>query len=249
MRALVTGAGARVGRAIAVELARAGFELAIHYNRSAAGAEETLRQVRDAGSDGWLVQASLESVEGCQALISAVKDRWDSLHLLVNNASAFDPVPFEEITPEQWESMLGVNLRAPFLLSQGLLPLLEGPSITEGAQPGEGNLVVHLTDIGAERPIPGYAHYSVSKAGLVMLIRAMAVELSPRIRVAGVAPGQVIWPPDYPEELRERIAARIPIPRVGTPEDVAKVVRFLSLDAPYLNGLIVPVDGGRAVRY
>ncbi len=249
MRALVTGAGARVGRAVAIELGRSGFDVAIHYNRSRAGAEQTLQRVREAGGTGWLLQAPLDTVEGCQAVIEGARARWDSLHLLVNNASVFEPCPFEQLTPESWAATLNANLRAPFLLSQGLLPLLEGPSITAGAQPGEGNLIVHLTDIGASRPVPGYAHYSVSKAGLEMLVRAMAVELSPRVRVLGVAPGQVCWPEDYPEQRRAQIAARIPIPRVGTPEDVAALVRFLSLEAPYLNGIIVPVDGGRSARY
>ena len=109
--------------------------------------------------------------------------------------------------------------------------------------------MVALCDIGADRPVPGYAHYSVSKAGLVMLVKALAVELAPQVRCVGVSPGQVAWPPDYPEDKRERLAQRIPMKRVGDPEDVATLVRFLALEGVYLNGVVVDVDGGLAARY
>lgn len=238
-RALVTGAGGRVGQAIAVELARSGFEVAIHYRSSAAGAEHTLAECRAAGGDGWLVRGDVGTLDGCRHVVAAVSTRWDTLDLLVNNASIFAPVPFGEATLDDWSAMQDVNLRAPFLLSQGLLSRLRA---------AEG-VVVHMCDIGADRPVAGFAPYSVSKAGLVMLVKAMAVELAPQVRTVGVSPGQVAWPDDYPEEKRERLARRIPMKRVGTPDDVARLVRFLATEAPYLNGVVVPVDGGLSVRY
>jgi pteridine reductase len=249
-RALVTGAARRVGRAIAVELARSGFEVGIHHRGSAEDAAETVRLCTEAGGAAWLVQADLGSVDGCRVVVDAVTARWDGLDLLVNNASAFDPCAFEAISVDAWERMMALHARAPFLLSQGLLPLLRArPSIARGAAPGEAGLVVHLVDIGADRPVAGYAHYSVSKAALLMLVKAMAVELAPSVRTVGVSPGQVAWPEDYPTALRDRITSRIPMRRVGTPDDIASLVRFLAMEAPYLNGVVVDVDGGLGVRY
>lgn len=249
-RAVVTGAGARVGRAIAVELARSGFDVAVHYRSSRGPADEVVDACRALGADAWAVAADLGTVDGCRALVDAVAARWDALHLLVNNASEFEPVPFEQITVEQWEAMLAVNLRAPWLLSQGLLPRLRAASAADvGGPADQGGVVVHLCDIGADRPVNGYAHYSVSKAGLVMLVKAMAVELAPRVRTLGISPGQVAWPEWYEPEKRERIERRIPMRRVGAPEDVARLVRFLTTEAHYLNGAIIPVDGGLHARY
>jgi pteridine reductase len=249
MRAIVTGASARVGRAIAVELARHGFEVAVHHRSSRRAAEETASLCRDAGGDGWVVQGDLARVEDCRGLVDEIRRRWESVDVLVHNASTFEPVPFEEISLDHWERMQAVHVRAPFLLTQGLLPLLRAGGCTMGRAPGEGGVVVALADIGAERPVPGYAAYSVGKAGLVMLVKALAVELAPAVRCVGVSPGQVAWPEHYDEGRRDRLARRIPMGRVGEPQDVAALVRFLVLEAPYLNGVVVPVDGGLAARY
>lgn len=249
MRALVTGAGGRVGRATAIELARQGFEVAVHFRTSRGGADDTVAACREAGGDGWTVQADLTKVAECRGLVDAVRSRWETLDVLVHNASAFTPMAFEEISLEHWDQMLAVHTRAPFLLTQGLLPLLRAGGVTTGRAPGEGGVVVTLCDIGADRPVPGYAAYSVSKAALVMLTKALAVELAPAVRAVGVSPGQVAWPAEYSDDKRERLARRIPMGRVGTEEDVARLVRFLALEAPYLNGVIVPVDGGLSARY
>lgn len=250
MYALVTGAARRVGRATAVELARCGFEVAVHHRASTQEALETVRLCEAAGGKAWAVQADLESVEGCRELVEAVRDRWDALHVLVHNASTFEPCSFDGITLEAWERMMAVHARAPFLLTQGLLDRLRAArSCAAGAEPGEGGLVVCMLDIGAERPVSGYAHYSVSKAALLMLMRALAVELAPAVRCVGVSPGQVAWPEGYGEPLREAIRKRIPMRRVGAPEDVARLIRFIALESPYLNGIVVDVDGGLAVRY
>ena len=239
-RAVVTGAGRRVGRAIALELAAHGFDVALHYNRSEAPAREVAALCGERGADAFLVQGDLGTTDFCHDLVAQIGERWDGVDLLVNNASVFEPVPFEQIELADWERMQAINLRAPFLLSQGLLPLLRA---------ADGALVVHMCDIGADRPVSGYAHYSVSKAGLVMLVKAMAVELAPEVRTVGVSPGQVIWPDSYGPELREHLAQRIPMKRVGSPEDIARLIRFLATEAPYVNGAIIPVDGGLSKRY
>ncbi len=249
-RALVTGAAKRVGRAIALELAGSGFDVAIHFHRSKDDAARVADACRAAGAAAWIVGADLGSAEGCTALTDAVRDRWTSLHLLVNNASLFTPATFDKLDDADWDQMLAVNLTAPFRLSRDLLPQLraaDGAAI--GAPDGQHGVVVHLCDIGSDRPLRHHAHYSASKAGLAMLVRAMAVDLAPVIRTVGVSPGQVAWPLNYSEEERTRQARRIPMGRVGTPEDVARLVRFLAVEGHYLNGVIVPVDGGLSCRY
>lgn len=248
--ALVTGAGARVGRAIALELARAGFDLAVHHRTSAEGAAEVVDACRAVGAGAFAVSADLATPAGCDALVAAVRERWSALHLLVNNASVFYPVSFEDIDANEWDRVLAVNLRAPFLLSRGLLPLLraaDGAAI--GAPEGQRAVVVHLCDVGAERPIRQHAHYSVSKAGLVGLVKAMAVELAPAVRTVGVSPGQVAWPDSYAPEKRAALTRRIPLGRPGSPEDVARLVRLLATEAHYVNGAVVPLDGGLSARY
>jgi pteridine reductase len=244
-RALVTGAARRVGRGIALEMARCGWDVAVHCGRSVDEADEV---VREAGAGAFRVSADLGTAQGCAALVHAVNDRWDGLELLVHNASIFEPQPFSEISDASWRRMLAINLDAPFRLSRDLLPLLRAGRPLDGAPEDAKATVVHLCDIGAERPLRGYAHYSVSKAGLVMLVRAMAVELAPEVRAVGVSPGQVAWPDSYDEATRRQLLKRIPMGRVGTPEDVARLVRFLATEGHYLNGVVVPVDGGRSCR-
>lgn len=238
-RAVVTGAAVRVGRAIALELARSGFDLALHFRTRPA--DDVLAECRAAGADAFAIRADLADPAQIDGVVREVTARWDSLDLLVNNASIFEPRAFEAIRLDEWDHMLAVNLRAPFQLSQGLLPVLRAAA--------DGALVVHLCDIGADDPVSGFTHYSVSKAGLVMLVKAMAVELAPAVRTVGISPGQVAWPVDYEETKRAALARRIPMKRVGTPEDVARLVRFLALEAPYVNGAVIPVDGGLSVRY
>jgi pteridine reductase len=193
------------------------------------------------------VQADLSSAEGCRRLSSAVADRWRSLDVLVNNASLFEPRAFDTIDDQTWQQVIEVNLLAPARLSRDLLPLLRVPS--EGGAAGACGVVVHLCDIGSERPLSGYAHYSVSKAGLVMLVKAMAVELAPDVRTVGVSPGQVVWPENYDEATRERLTSRVPMGRVGTVDEVAALVRVLVTESTYLNGVVVPIDGGLSCRY
>jgi pteridine reductase len=241
--AVVTGAGGRVGRAVAVELGRAGALVVVHYLSSEEGAQETARRVREAGGEALLARADLGSAEGCEALASRARSacalRGAGLSVLVHNASRFSPAPLEGLTAGAWAEMMQVNLTAPYLLTRALLTELRAAA----------GVVVTLCDIGAERPLSGYAHYTASKAGLVGLTRALAVELAPEVRCVGVSPGQVAWPPEMPLEERERLARRIPLGRVGSPEDVARLVRFLWREATYMTGAILPVDGGLSCRY
>ena len=247
-RAVMTGAARRVGAAIALELARAGFDLLLHHRASDPSA--TVAACREAGAEVTTVQADLATVQGCDDVTRAVHLRWDSLHLLVNNASVFEPCGFEDVSADVLDRMMALHARAPLLLSRGLLGLLRAADARAlGAPAAQAGLVVHLCDIGAERPIRGYTAYSMSKAALVMLVRAMAVELAPAVRTVGVSPGQVSWPDDYDDERRVRLMRRIPLARVGGPDDIARLVRFLATEGHYLNGVVIPVDGGLSTRY
>ena len=248
--ALVTGAAVRVGAAVATELARSGFDVAVHYRSSAERALETVAACVALGADAWAVQGDLATADGCDRVASAVRARWTGLNLLVNNASLFAPMPFEDIDDAAWARMLDVNLTAPFRLCRDLLgSMRSADGRATGAPAGRQALVVHLCDIGADRPVRGYTHYSVSKAGLAMLVKSMAVELAPAVRTVGISPGQVVWPDDYDAEARARLARRIPMGEVGSPEDIARLVRFLALEGHYINGDILAVDGGLGCRY
>jgi len=238
--ALVTGAGRRVGRAVSLELARNGFDVALHFRNSRSEVESLAAECKTLGSDAWCVAGDLADEHDVGMLGQQVGERWSSLDILVNNASTYSPEPFGEITNEAWNRMMMVNLTAPFILARDLLSPLRS---------GDGGLVVNMCDIGGDRPFPGYAHYSVSKAGLIMLVKAMAVELGPLIRAVGISPGHVIWPEAWDESSCETMAEQIPLSRVGTPQDVADLVRFLALEGHYINGTVVNVDGGLSARY
>jgi pteridine reductase len=221
--ALVTGAGVRVGRAIAADLARHGFTVAAHYHRH--------RPPRGLTA----LRADLAAPGGADDLARAFRARFRRLDLLVNSAAGFDERPLAETDAAAFDAQMDLNARAPLLLVRALAPLL---SRSRGA-------VVNVADVGGGLvPWKGFAAYAASKAALVRLTECLALELAPRVRVSAVAPGTVLWPERYPAERREELARRIPLRRAGTPADVAEAVRFLAL-APFVTGAILPVDGGR----
>ncbi len=232
--ALVTGAGVRIGTAIARALAQAGFDLALHANRSVAALESLAGELRAAGRKVSLHAADLSQPDAVDALARELLSAYPALDVVVHNAGLFERAPFGSISRAQYHHMQAVNVEAPFFLTQALLP-----SLRAGHQP----LVVHVTDIGGERPVPEYAHYSVSKAGLIMLTRALAVELAPHIRVNGVSPGTVAFPENYSAEAREAVLRRIPMGREGSVEDIARTVVHLA-QTPYITGQVIAVDGG-----
>lgn len=237
MRALVTGAGVRVGHATALALAHAGFDLALHYRSSAAPAKALAQQVRALGRAATLHQADLAQAEAVVELGAAV----GQVDVLVNNAALYEAVPFAELDVATWDRMQAVNCRAPALLAQACLAGLRSSAL-EG-----GGLIVNIGDIGGTRPAPGFAHYSVSKAGVLMLTRALAVELAPEVRVNSVSPGTVLPPEDLTPEALAAIQATIPAGRFGAAEDIARAVVFLATQAPYITGQDLAVCGGRSV--
>jgi len=232
---LVTGAARRVGRAIACRLARAGCRLAIHYRSSAADARRTAAACAAAGRPAELFPADLSDAAAAAGLVQAVVARFGRLDVLVNNASVFEPMTLADFSVAQWERTLRVNLTAPLVLAH---------AAHEALRQARGR-VVNLCDAGTLRPWPDYLAYMVSKGALETLTRVLARALAPEVNVVGVAPGVAAWPDDYDQTRRERLLAKIPLRRAGSPEDIAAAVEFLLRDGDYITGVILPVDGGR----
>lgn len=238
---LVTGAARRVGAEIARNLHAAGARVALHYRRSADEAEalaEALNALRP--DSAFTVRGDLARFGAAEEIAAQVLDRGDGLDGLVNNASSFFPTPVGSIDRAAWDELVGSNLMGPLFLSQALAPALRA----------SGGAIVYIVDIHAERPLTGYTVYNVAKGGLATLTRALAIDLAPEVRVNGVAPGPIDWPEDdqFPAAERERIIAHTLLKRAGSPADIARTVRFLILDAPYVTGQIIAVDGGRSVH-
>lgn len=235
--ALVTGAGRRLGRAIAIGLARAGCDVAIHFHASADGAEETAQAVRDEGRRAELVPADLREAGAARALPDRAVAALGRLDILVNSAAIMQRLEFATVTPEQWRAVLDLNLTAAFFAAQGAAPHLR-------AARGK---IVNVADIAAFEVWPAYLPLNVSKAGVVMLTRGLARVLAPEITVNAVAPGAVLPPDDWPEAARAHLAETTPLRRLGAPADVVAAVRFL-LEQDYVTGVVLPVDGGRLIR-
>jgi pteridine reductase len=237
--ALVTGGGRRLGAAIARRLHAAGASVLIHYRDSDADATklvDELNTVRQKSAAK--VKAELLAPIAPRALVSAALDSFGGLDLLVNNASSFFPVGVGEIEASHWEELIGSNLRAPLFICQEAAPELAKRS----------GCIVNIIDIHAERPLKGYPVYSIAKGGLAALTRSLAVELAPKVRVNGVAPGAIAWPEDgqFEPAERERVVATTPLGRVGSPDDIAQAVHFLAC-ATYVTGQVLAVDGGRSI--
>lgn len=238
--ALVTGSAARIGACIASSLHARGFDVLVHCNSNEAGASRLAEQLNNQRADcAFVISADLTSDAGMQKLVDACQQRWDSLDLLVNNASRFYPTTVGETTAWQWDDLVNSNLRAPYFLSQGLLPSLKKA----------GGSIVNILDIHASRPMKHHAVYSIAKAGLQMMTLALARELAPDIRVNGVAPGAILWPESEGDEAtKQAILDRVALGRLGRPEDIASAVIYLALDAPYVTGQVLAVDGGRTLN-
>ncbi len=236
--ALVTGAARRVGRAIALELAGAGCDVAVHFQDSAAEAADLARRIETLGRRACLVRGDLADRDVPARLVAETVDHLGRLDVLVNNAAIFLPMPLEDFSPEAWDQMLQINLTAPAALCHHAQPHLP--------KSGAGR-IVNICDIGAERPWAGYLAYCTSKAGLVCLTKALARELAPDVLVNGVSPGIAEFPEYYDQQTRDRLTAQVPMRRAGTPQDIAAAVRFLVTQSQYITGQILNVDGGWSI--
>jgi pteridine reductase len=237
---LITGGAKRVGAAICRRLHGAGANLMLHYRASAGEARLLQAELNHQRKDSVaLIQADLLDLGKVPSLIDQTVQSFGRLDALINNAASFYQTPIGEITLEDWENLIGADLRAPLFIAQAAAPALKK---SLGA-------IVNITDIHAERPLKNYVLYSIAKAGLVGLTRSLARELAPEVRVNAVAPGPILWPDDdaFDELSRQRIISHTPLKREGTPEDIAKAVHFLLTEATYVTGETINVDGGRHV--
>lgn len=237
---LITGGAKRLGATICRRLHIAGASLMLHYRASAGEARLLQAELNHQRKDSVaLIQADLLDLGKLPSLIDQTVQIFGRLDALVNNAASFYPTPVGEITADDWETLIGANLRAPLFIAQAAAPALRK---AQGA-------IVNITDIHAERPLKNYVLYSIAKAGLVGLTRSLARELAPEVRVNAVAPGPILWPDDdtFDELSRQRIISHTPLKREGTPEDVARAVHFLLAEATYVTGETINVDGGRHV--
>jgi pteridine reductase len=239
--ALVTGGARRIGAAIATGLHAEGVDVAIHCLHSRDEADrlcDALNSKR-AGSAIVLTADLLDTVQ-LPNLVTQTLGAFGRLDVLVNNASTFYPTPMGSITPAAWDDLIGTNLKAPLFLAQAAADSLRA---TRGC-------VINLIDIHAQRPLPQHSVYSTAKAGLLMLTKSLARELSPEVRVNGISPGPILWPEGGIEAaLQEEIISRTLLKRSGSPEDIFRAVLFFTRDAPYVTGQILAVDGGRSVGW
>ena len=204
-KAVVTGAARRIGRAIALDLARRGADLIVHYRTSGEAAASLVREAREIGVTAVAVEADLAAREGVDHLVREALAAFGRVDILVNNAAVYRPTPFDSLDEAAWDEHLAVNLKAPFL------------------------------------------PYCVSKAGLIGLVRALALELAPNVQVNAVSPGPILNPAGFTREQIEAIPGKSPLGRLGTPEEVAAVVTFFVAGPDYITGAVLPVDGGRSI--
>jgi len=235
--ALITGGAARIGAEIAKTLHDNLFNVIIHYNKSEEGAKalcDKLNKKRQ--NSAKKIHANLASINEINQLVESI----ESVDLLVNNASVFYPTPLANSTIIEWDNIMNINVRAPFMLSKGLSKKLKDVK----------GCIVNIVDIHAERPLKNYAIYNISKTGIKTLTKTLAKELAPDVRVCGVSPGSILWPEQKAElepHKKQIVLERIALKRQGSPTDIAEAVLFLA-NANYITGEVINIDGGRSLH-
>lgn len=238
---LVTGAARRIGAALVRGFHAEGANVAIHYHRSGHDAQALCEELNALRRDSAMtIGADLMDAAAMPRIVERVTSTFGRLTVLINNASTFYPTPLGRITAAQWDDLIGTNLKAPLFLSQAAALALKESH----------GLVLNLVDIHAQRPLPEHTVYSAAKAGLAMLTRSLARELSPEVRVNGIAPGPILWPDGgIDATTKHEIVSKTLLKRKGNPEDIVRAALFFAKDAPYVTGQILAVDGGRSVGW
>jgi pteridine reductase len=236
--ALVSGGAHRVGKAIALALAHEGAHVAITYHASADEAQQTAAEIEAFGVQALAIQCDQSDPARVDAVFAALQNRWSRLDILINSAAIMQQKPFLDITPQDWDTTIGVNLKGPFLFSQGAGRVMTAQDT--------GGVVVNIADEAALTPWPRYVHHSVSKAGVVMLTRAAALALAPKVRVNAIAPGPVLKPDGWTDERWETLRPSTPLGRLGSPSDVVEAALYL-IRAEFVTGHVLVVDGGRTL--
>lgn len=241
--ALITGAAKRVGRACALMLAEAGFDIAFTYNHSRDDAAETTEAIAKLGAKVECFRVDYSKPDAIDDTLLYFQQAFSRLDVLINNASIFNQKPVGEIEPDYFQRHMMINAQAPLMLTQACRPLLDQRMERDGTPARVINFVdIHIMG----RPRAGYAAYSMSKAAVLEMTRTLAVELAPKISVNAIAPGVVAWADaEYTERQKQAYLKQVPLDRAGTPEDAARAVKFLATDGDYCNGQVIRVDGGR----
>ncbi|PYU36090.1 MAG: short-chain dehydrogenase [Acidobacteria bacterium] len=234
--ALVTGAGRRIGRAIALRLAAEGARMVVHYRNSRSEAEAVAAEIVRSGGEAVCIQAELTGTAEINRLFQGIEQSFGRLDILVNNAAIFAPTPVGRTHEAQWDAILDTNLKAQFFAAQCAAPLL--------AQSGRGR-IINFASLGGLQAWPKYTAYSVSKAGVIMLTRCLARALAPAVTVNAIAPGTISFPEDAPE-IADRAIRGAPLRRTGSAEDITNAVVYL-IGAGFVTGQVLVVDGGSSI--
>jgi NAD(P)-dependent dehydrogenase (short-subunit alcohol dehydrogenase family) len=232
--ALVTGAAKRIGRSIALRLAKEGADVVVNYATSKAEAEELTNEIQSLGRRAIALQADVSRRADVHRMFAAVDKEFGRLDILINNAGMFFEAKFEELTDEQWDRIMNANLKSQFLCAQAAAPVMK--------RQGRGR-IINLSSLGGILPWPAYTHYCVSKAGVIMLTRCLARALAPEILVNSVAPGTIQFPGEPPDQ---DYIKRVPLHRTGTGDDIADAVMYFAT-ADFITGQVIAVDGGRTL--
>lgn len=234
--ALVTGAGHRVGRAFAVALGMRGYDVAVHFNSAAKPADETVSLIEQGGGRAQKFSCDLTSADGPATVVQNVFDQMGRLDVVVNSAAVMLRTPVDEIAVDVWDKIFALNLRAPFFVAQAAARVMT-----------DGGVIINIADLAAFETWPAYVPHAISKAGIVKMTESLARVFAPRIRVNAIAPGAILLPDDWDEETSKRFAATTPLRRLGSPDDAVGAMLYL-LDAEYVTGETIVVDGGRRIR-
>ncbi|MGD0693261.1 MAG: 3-oxoacyl-ACP reductase family protein [Terriglobia bacterium] len=235
---LVTGAGRRIGRVMALTLARAGAHVIVNYNSSRREAEATVREIRQHGVQSYAVRADVANTAEVKAMFRAAHSRFRRLDILVNNAAIFFPARWDKLTEKDWDRILGVNLKGTFFCAQAAARIM---------QIQRRGHIINISSLGGLQAWPGYMHYCSSKAGVIMLTRCLAKALAPHIRVNTVAPGTILFPDESRGAAMEKIIRATPLRKAGRPEDIADMVLYLATHDDFITGQVFVVDGGKSV--
>lgn len=236
---LITGGARRIGRVIAQTLHEIGFNVMVHYRSSASEAAELAQELNSKRENSAaIVQGDLLDIGSIPRIVNCTIEKFGRLDVLVNNASTFYPTPIELIDEDFWLDLMGSNLKAPAFMVKSAAAHIRA---TQGC-------IINMVDIYARKPLSKHPIYCSAKAGLEMLTKSLALDLAPEIRVNGVSPGAILWPEhgDHPLD-KQTLIDKVPLDRLGDPSDIAKLVRFLVNDAPYITGQVIAVDGGRSI--
>jgi len=229
--ALITGAAKRIGRSIALRLAKEGADVVVNYATSKAEAEELTSEIQSLGQRAIALQADVSRRADVHRMFAAVDKEFGRLDILVNNAGMFFEAKFEELTDEQWDRIMNANLKSQFLCAQAAAPVMK--------RQARGR-IINLSSLGGILPWPAYTHYCVSKAGVIMLTKCLARGLAPEILVNSVAPGTIQFPGEPPDQ---DYIKRVPLHRTGTGDDIADAVMYFAT-ADFITGQVIAVDGG-----